>query len=210
MQLRFLHVSGPNSAPAAVDFVAGLNVISGPSNTGKSYILRLIDYVLGARETPEPIAEQALHDLVHLGVSMDDGTEKTLVRALQGGGITILDGLTKTRPEPKQGTIVSATHSARISLSKILLDQLGAAGARMRTNAAGRTQDLSFRNLDIYALVSETKIQDGISPVLSGQYQLKPAETSVFKYVLTGVDDSALDIAKPDTTQPMRPRSANS
>jgi hypothetical protein len=204
MQLRFLHVSGPNTDPATVDFIPGLNVIYGGSNTGKSHILRLIDYVLGARDPPEPIAEQALHDLVHLGVKMDDGTEKTLVRALQGGEIRIIDGLTKARPEPKQGVSVSARHSAKVSLSKILLEQLGAAGARIQTKAAGETRDLSFRDLDMYALVNETKIQAGTSPVLSGQYVLKTAETAIFKYVLTGVDDSALDMAKPETSQPMR------
>jgi len=206
MQLRFLHISGPDTDPATIDFVAGLNVVNGPSNTGKSYILRLIDYMLGARDAPEPIAEQALHDLAHLGVVLDDGTERTLVRALAGGEIRIIDGLTKDRPGDKQGTAVSARHSARASLSKFLLEQLnggavGASNARMRTNAAGQTRELSFRDLGIYAWVNETKIQALTSPVLSGQYITKTAETSVFKYVLTGVDDSALDIAKPDTSQ---------
>jgi hypothetical protein len=204
MQLRFLHISGPRSDPATVDFVSGLNVISGPSNTGKSHILRLIDYVLGARNPPDPIAEQALHDMAHLGVVMDDGSEKTLVRALQGGEIRIIDGLTKARPGPKQGMSVSARHGAKVSLSKILLEQLGAAGARIQTKAAGETRDLSFRDLDKYALINETKIQADTSPVLTGQYNLKPAETAIFKYVLTGVDDSALDMAKPDTSRPMR------
>jgi hypothetical protein len=86
----------------------------------------------------------------------------------------------------------------------MLLEQLGAAGARIQTKAAGETRDLSFRDLDSYALVNETKIQDRTSPVLSGQYVTKPAETAVFKYVLTGVDDSALDMAKPDTIRPLR------
>ena len=48
MQIRFLLVTGPNTEPAIVEFGPGLNVIHGGSNTGKSYILRLIDYMLGA------------------------------------------------------------------------------------------------------------------------------------------------------------------
>jgi hypothetical protein len=204
MQLRFLHVSGPNTEPANVNFVAGLNVIYGPSNTGKSHIMRLIDYVLGAKNPPEAIAEQALYDLVHLGVAMDDGTEKTFVRALRGGEIRIIEGLVKARPASKQGIAVSAQHSAKVSLSKILLNQLGTAGARVQTKAAGDTRELSFRDLDDYALIDEEKIQARTSPVLTGQYMLKPVETAVFKYVLTGVDDSALDMAKPETSQPMR------
>jgi hypothetical protein len=124
MQLRFLHVTGPNTEPANVD------------------------YVLGAKNPPEAITEQALYDLVHLGVAMDDGTETTFVRALRGGEIRIIEGLVKARPAPKQGTAVSAQHSAKVSLSKILLNQLGASGARVQTRAAGDTRVLSFRDLD--------------------------------------------------------------
>ena len=164
-------------------------MINGPSNTGKSHILRLIDYVLGAQTPPEPIAEQALYDLVHLGVVLDDGSEKTLVRALQGGEVRIIDGLVKLRPEPKQGIAVSARHGAKTSLSKTLLEQLGAFGTRIRTRAAGDTRDLSYRDLEKYALITETKIQDTTSPVLTGQHVSKTPETSIFKYVLTGVDD---------------------
>jgi prefoldin subunit 5 len=204
MQLRFLIISGPQSKPAVVDFVAGLNVIYGGSNTGKSHILRMIDYVLGARNPPEPIAEQAEYDLAHLGIVFDDGSEKTLVRALKGGDIRIIDGLFRGRPDQKAGTSVSARHGANVSLSKILLAQLGAADKRVQINAAGATRDLSYRDLERFAIVNETKIQEATSPVLSGQYTSKTAETSVFKFLLTGVDDSALDLAKPDPNRPLR------
>jgi len=204
MQLRFLIISGPQSKPAVVDFVAGLNVIYGGSNTGKSHILRMIDYVLGARNPPEPIVEQAEYDLAHLGIVFDDGSEKTLVRALKGGDIRIIDGLFRGRPDQKQGTSVSAKHGANVSLSKLLLTQLGAADKRVQTNAAGATRDLSYRDLERFAIVNETKIQEGTSPVLTGQYTSKTAETSVFKFLLTGVDDSALDLAKPDANRPLR------
>ena len=71
MQLRFLLVSGPKSRPAVVEFGPGLNVIYGGSNTGKSHILRLIDYCLGASKPPDPIIEQAEYDLAHLGVALE-------------------------------------------------------------------------------------------------------------------------------------------
>lgn len=204
MQLRFLYITGPHSAPASVDFGPGLNVIYGGSNTGKTHILRLIDYVLGAKNPPEPIIEQAGYDFAHVGVVLDDGSEKTFVRALQGGNVKVLDGLTRIRPGQNDGASVSAQHGAQNSLSRLLLAQVGAANARVRTDASGKTRDLSFRDLERHALVSETKIQDVSSPVLSGQFVTKTAETSVFKYMLTGVDDSALDAAKTSADQPMR------
>lgn len=204
MQLRFLLVTGPATEPAVMEFGPGLNVVYGGSNTGKSYILRLIDYLLGAKAPPEPIVEQAGYDLAHLGVVLDDGTEKTFVRALQGGDIRVLDGLDRQRPSSNAGTALSSRHGAKASLSKMLLSALGADGKRIRTNAAGTTRDLSFRDLNRLSLVNEAKVQDAGSPVLTGQYVSRTAETSVFKYMLTGVDDSALDIAKPDPDQPMR------
>ncbi|MDO9361014.1 MAG: ATP-binding protein [Polaromonas sp.] len=204
MQLRFLQITGPQSAPAAVEFGPGLNVIYGGSNTGKSHILRLIDFVLGAKTPPEPIVEQAGYDLVHLGILLDDGSERTLIRALQGGDVKLLKGLIRKRPEPTEGESVSAQHGAKNSLSKMLLTQFGANAARVRTDASGKTRDLSFRDLERHALINETKIQETQSPILSGQYITKTAETSVFKYLLTGVDDSALDLAKPDKAQPLR------
>ena len=204
VQLRFLIISGPQSKPAVVDFVPGLNVIYGGSNTGKSHILRMIDYLLGSSKPPHPIAEQAEYDLAHLGVVCNDGTEKTLVRALKGGDIRIIDGLLRERPAPDQGITVSARHGARASLSKTLLEQLGAAGKRIQTNAAGATRDLSYRDLERFAIVSETKIQEDTSPVLTGQYTTKTAETAVFKFLLIGVDDSAIDMAKPDASRPLR------
>lgn len=204
MQLRFLLVTGPNSAPASVEFGPGLNVIYGGSNTGKSHILRLIDFVLGARNPPDPIVEQAGYDMVHVGIVLDDGSHHTLVRALQGGNIKILNGLVRDRPTQAQGRSISAQHSAQNSLSRILLAQIGAGNARIRTDAQGKTRDLSFRDIERHALITETKIQESSSPVVSGQFVTRTAETSVFKYMLTGVDDSALDVAKPDVEQPMR------
>jgi hypothetical protein len=135
---------------------------------------------------------------------LNDGTHKTLVRALQGGEIRLIDGLVRDRPDPTLGISVSAQHSAKFSISKILLEQLGATNVRIRTNASGKTRELSFRDLARNILINETKIQEISSPVLSGQYIAKTAETSVFKYMLTGVDDSALDLAKPDPAQPLR------
>lgn len=209
MQLRFLHISGPDVDPATVDFQAGLNVINGSSNTGKSYILRMINYLLGSRDPPEPIIEQALYDMAHLGVLLDDGTEKTFVRALAGGEIKVVDGLTKDRPSDKQGVSMSARSNAKASLSKFLLEKIGngnvaAADARIRTNASGATREFSFRDLGVYSLVNETKVMSDSSPIWTGQYITKTAETSVFKYVLTGVDDKALDIAKPNPSEQVR------
>jgi hypothetical protein len=197
MQLRFLRITGPDVSPAEIKFGPGLNVIYGGSNTGKSHILRLVDYVLGAGKPPEPISEQARYDLVHLGVLLGNGQEKTFVRALGGGNVRVLDGLRPDVPTAKEGVPLSAKHGAN-SISMYLLQDIASAGRRLRTDAKGETKELSFRDFKPHILVDEAKVQSDESPIQGGQVFNRTRELSVFKYMLTGVDDSALDIAKPE------------
>lgn len=197
MQLRFLRITGPSVSPAEVEFGPGLNVIYGGSNTGKSHIMRLVDYVLGAGRTPEPIIEQARYDVVQLGVVLASGEEKTFVRALAGGNIRVLDGLHRAPPNANEGRAMSAKHGSN-SLSMYLLADMNSAGKRLRTDAKGETKELSFRDFKTHALVDEAKVQHEESPIQGGQVMNRTRELSTFKYMLTGVDDSALDMAKPE------------
>lgn len=197
MQLRFLRITGPEVPPAEINFGPGLNVIYGGSNTGKSHIMRLVDFVLGAGRPPEPISEQARYNLAHLGVVMADGEEKTFVRALAGGNIRVLDGLRREPPTAKEGEPLSAKHGAN-SVSMYLLADMNSAGRRVRTDAKGETKELSYRDFKPHILVDEAKVQSDESPIQGGQVFNRTRELSTFKYMLTGVDDSALDIAKPE------------
>lgn len=43
-----LIVSGGGHKSSSIDFIRGFNLIIGPSNTGKSFIMACLDYALGA------------------------------------------------------------------------------------------------------------------------------------------------------------------
>jgi len=47
-QLNYLTLTGPAVDDATVTFGSGLNVISGPSDTGKTFIAECIDYAFGS------------------------------------------------------------------------------------------------------------------------------------------------------------------
>ena len=49
---RRLALIGPGKVPAEVTFMRGLNVIGGPSDSGKSFIAQCIDYALGGGAAP--------------------------------------------------------------------------------------------------------------------------------------------------------------
>ena len=53
--LETLTIRGKGKEDATVEFKDGLNVIAGPSNTGKSYIFSCINFLLGESRPPKTI-----------------------------------------------------------------------------------------------------------------------------------------------------------
>ena len=54
---RRLALTGSAKATAEVTFRRGLNVIAGPSDTGKSFIAQCLDYALGGGDPPKEIPQ---------------------------------------------------------------------------------------------------------------------------------------------------------
>lgn len=52
--IKSLIISGKNKRTSTLNFDEGLNIIYGPSNTGKTYVLKCIDFVFGSKNK-EPI-----------------------------------------------------------------------------------------------------------------------------------------------------------
>ena len=183
-----LVLTGTGVADAEVRFCRGLNVITGPSDTGKTFILQCIDFLLGSRDTPEEIREASRYEVASLEIAtFEECAIYTLSRSLHGGPFTLRhpDGTEKTLAERH-------SDESDNSLSSFLLDMVGLTGKRIRKNVRGETQSLSFRNLAHLVVISEEDIIRARSPLLSGQFTTSTAEKSVFRLLLSGIDDSAI------------------
>lgn len=187
-QIRRLTLVGRGVPNAEVQFYEGLNVVSGPSDTGKTFIVQCIDYMLGGKDLPESIPEAAKYETVRLtlNVSVDD-YEVVLERSIRGGDFKLLSTGNAER-------LLSAKHSAgdKDSVSRYLLSLTGLAEKKVRTNKQGKTREVSFRDLARLVLVDEETIISKTSPILTGQYTTSTAESAVFRLLLTGVDDGSL------------------
>jgi hypothetical protein len=194
-RLRFLGFFGPQKPPAAVILGPGLNVIYGASNTGKSFIVEAIDFMLGGKPPLRDIPERVGYDLVLLGLETFDGKSFTLWRSVDGGGFRLYEGLHQTPPTTdipyKQ---LDEKHSDRnnANLSSFLLDLCGLAGKRVRKNSRNETISLSFRNIARLMIVDETEITQQSSPLFDGNPTANTPNLATFKLLLTGTDDSAL------------------
>ena len=50
--IKSIAVSGKDRTPSIISFEDGVNIIYGPSNTGKSYVISCINFMFGAEDTP--------------------------------------------------------------------------------------------------------------------------------------------------------------
>lgn len=208
LTLSHLTFTGTNTVPASVDFSPHVTVIHGPSDTGKSFIVDAIDFVLGAKELKE-IPEREGYSRVLLGLELPTGERVTLARSVGGGGISLYRADIRVEPSTPADETLAAKHSAANTknVSRFLLDQVGLDEKQVRKNARNETHMLSFRDLTRLCLIGETEMQAEEEPGLSGNPVNRTKEVSVLKLLLAGEDDSALT-AVPSAQEQKRLRGA--
>lgn len=207
--IRLVHLTfvGANMPPASIEFGERLTLVRGPSDTGKSFIVDSIDFMLGGQDLKD-IPEREGYSIVLLGIRVGD-EEFTLMRSVTGGAFGLFEGRVDSwQTEPPLRTLAQ-THNANNSenLSMWLLESIGLAGAKLRRNVRNDTDSLSFRNLAHLVLVDETQMQSEIPPALTGRYTSKTKEISLLKLMLEGDDDSNL-LASPSTRDERRLKGA--
>lgn len=194
-RLRYLGFFGPQKQPATVTFGPGLNVLYGASNAGKSFIVEAIDFMLGGGQPLRDIPERVGYDRALLGIEALDGRTFTVWRSMEGGGFKLYEGLLTEPPaDDVPHKVLGEQHSDKneANLSWFLLGICGLAGKRVRRNARGETNSLSFRNIARLMIVNETEITQQSSPLFDGNPVANTPNLATFKLLLTGADDSAL------------------
>jgi len=192
-QLRYLRVSGKGKAPAELEFRPGFNVISGASNTGKSYILQCIDFACGAGTPPKTVDESIGYEVVELELEDSAAQQHKIERSLKGGQARHFVRSGKDW-SPATPPILGAKHSGTDSstVSGLLLGLSGLWGNKVRKSGAGQVDSLSFRDIARLIFVDEKRIIDDGSPIFSGQNNTEVKEASILNLLLTGVDDSSV------------------
>lgn len=190
--LETLRITGKDKPDATIDLTAGLNVVSGPSDTGKSYILQCINFMLGSSRPPKPFDENKGYTFAYLTIRPLSGERLTLERALKGGSFRCFEGGMEA-VENSEGTILGWQHDpdSDETVSALCLRLSGLARKSILKNQAGEARTLSFRDVAKLILVDEERIFIQSSPILTEKLYKTP-EMSVFKLLLTGHDDTGV------------------
>jgi hypothetical protein len=194
--MHFTHLvfRGPQKAPAAIEFGLGLNLIYGPSQTGKSSILDAIDFMFGRTRLLKELPEHDGYEEIFLGLKFTDDGAYTMVRSLQGGNFTCFKGTHFERPHDQEGQILKpGDHTKKIaSFRDFVLERLGLSGKELKKNQRNQKERLTLRNIAPLLIINEQDIQREASPYISEQYTKMPVDRSRLRYLLTGIDDSKL------------------
>lgn len=194
MEIKFIAFVGPTKESAEIEFGSGLNLIYGPSNTGKSSVLNGIDFMLGSEKPLKELPEHEGYNQIILGVEFSNSECFTFIRSIEGGDYECFEGLHKNKPRDTKPIILrpkSETKKVK-SISSFILEKVNLANKKLKINAQNGLASLTLRNsLDLF-IVNETNIQKESSPYISTQYTKLTEHKSRLKFILTGVDDGSL------------------
>jgi uncharacterized Zn finger protein (UPF0148 family) len=192
-QIERLKFTGKDDKEALLDFAPGLSLVYGASNTGKSFALKALDFMLGGQKELPNIKEREPYDKLWLDIAFSPGHNVSLERAVLGGAFKIHEGHDAART-------LAPRHDANTpnNISTFLLTQMEAAGRKVSVDASGTHNNLTFRDIAGIVLTNEIPIQSEDSPIESGDTNTKTRERNVLKFTLTGEDDSAIvPVVKP-------------
>src|ERR1035437_5820388 len=99
ISLDGLTFTGADHPPVGVSFKDGLNVLFGASNTGKTFTVKSIDFMLGGKGPLPDISERIGYEQAWMGLNLPTAGDVTLMRALAGGAYELYPGHT-TAPNP--------------------------------------------------------------------------------------------------------------
>lgn len=188
-----IKIEGEGKTPVIIPFKKGLNVVTGPSESGKSFLYKSIYFILGGQEAPDferTVPESIGYNTFFLELIKNNGKIITLRRKRHNSSpIDFCEIPIDEISETTEFKEVKYT-----DISKFLLRQIDLPEKKV-LKTKEKVANLTFGDLKNLFFVDENSITDGTkSPILSGQYVTQTRERSVFKYFLSNEDDSNLNI----------------
>ena len=173
LQLRYIHFLGPGKETVEFPFKPGFNILYGSSDTGKTFLVEAIDFMLGAGDDLRDIPERNGYDSILLGLTAL-AKDYTVQRSVNKGAFRLYDGLlTKIPDDPDAGTKLSAVHTAKTTTTFRIgcCSRLASTSKQiLYSKEKGTLRSLGFRALAHLCVIAYPRITSNKSPILTGQW----------------------------------------
>lgn len=177
-------VTGSGKTDSIIELSNGVNIIYGPSNTGKTYIVKCIDYMFGSER--EPIDISTGYQYIKIIVRTQCGTI-TMSRKIGENKIEVSSNDNNV-PSGKYATKASRTNYDK-TINSVWLSLIGINDLHLViSNENYKKQLLSWRTFSHMFMLTETKIISEYSAILSGRDTSNTAVIASLIFLLSGQD----------------------
>lgn len=177
-------VTGSGKTDSIIELSNGVNIIYGPSNTGKTYIVKCIDYMFGSER--EPIDISTGYQYIKIIVRTQCGTI-TMSRKIGENKIEISSNDNNV-PSGKYATKASRTNYDK-TINSVWLSLIGINDLHLViSNENYKKQILSWRTFSHMFMLTEAKIISEYSAILSGRDTSDTAVIASLIFLLSGQD----------------------
>lgn len=183
-----------NKETREIELKNGLNIIYGPTDTGKTYIYQCIKYLLGSNTLPKKIPENSdFHDAYLEIKSLYYNSIFTLKRTFSKNKISIYD-CPFSEIEKDTESITVNTRGSKNLISTKLLEFSGInPDTKIKTHIReNKYRNIAIRDLLYFSLVTEMGIITDDSLITTGQYTSKTVELNLFYYLISAQHTSYL------------------
>lgn len=177
-------VTGSGKTDSIIELSNGVNIIYGPSNTGKTYIVKCIDYMFGSER--EPIDISTGYQYIKIIVRTQCGTI-TMSRKIGENKIEVSSNDNNV-PSGKYATKASRTNYDK-TINSVWLSLIGINDLHLViSNENYKKQILSWRTFSHMFMLTETKIISEYSAILSGRDTSNTVVIASLIFLLSGQD----------------------
>lgn len=178
--IKKITVTGNNVKDSSIEFEKGLNIIYGPSNTGKSYIAECINYMFGSKTKSFRINSDIGYDCVHMLIKTLNG-EVHLKRYFESNDIYVKS----SNPNIQSGKY--STTSGKTHINSLWLNLMGIDNPpKIIKNENFKRQNLTLRTFLHTFFIEEENIIQNESIIFNKSGFSKTAILSILLYFITG------------------------
>lgn len=180
--LKKLSIYGQDKTPSYIDFESGLNIIHGVSDTGKTCIVKCIDFVFGS-SNKYPIPETHGYEVVNLLIETANGNI-TLERII---------GKTKIKLTSNDVDFISGEYP-KTELGDVLLPLIGIKNhPSIIKNSRYDKQRLTLRSFIHSFIINEEEIIQTQPILISKESIMKTSSISALLYLISAINFDNID-----------------
>lgn len=190
--IKEFEANGEGVTPSRVSFEKGFNAVVGQSDTGKSTLFKLIDFVLGKSSTKVDLPPQGDgFNTFYLEIHTYEEKVYTLMRRTGESNVIVKECALDEYEETDKSVAFAVSPGASVNLSDFLLTLCGVPNIYIKRSEKAKPIKLTYPQIRHIVFVNEDKTTAENNPSLfpDANYQSITQYRHTLSYLMSGEDD---------------------